>query len=85
VPVRKPYAVGCANAVRLRAVRVGRRAIGASGTVLATVDRLDRSPPGGEIGHHVLDQRTPKREDALRADAPPAPCPQCGWSTMWNA
>ena len=20
------------------------------------VDRLDRSPPGGEIGHHVLDQ-----------------------------
>lgn len=28
--------------------------------------------------------RTPKREDALRADAPPAPCPQCGWSTMWN-
>jgi hypothetical protein len=23
-------------------------------------------------------------EEALRADAPPAPCPQCGWSTMWN-
>lgn len=28
--------------------------------------------------------RTPEPEDALRADAPPAPCPQCGWSTMWN-
>ena len=28
--------------------------------------------------------RTPKPEDAERADAPPAPCPQCGWSTMWN-
>jgi hypothetical protein len=23
-------------------------------------------------------------EEALRADAPPGPCPQCGWSTMWN-
>jgi hypothetical protein len=23
-------------------------------------------------------------EEALRADTPPAPCPQCGWSTMWN-
>jgi hypothetical protein len=29
-------------------------------------------------------RRTPKPEDAERADAPPAPCPQCGWSTMWN-
>jgi endogenous inhibitor of DNA gyrase (YacG/DUF329 family) len=28
--------------------------------------------------------RTPEPEDALRADRPPAPCPQCGWSTMWN-
>jgi len=28
--------------------------------------------------------RTPAPEDALRADRPPAPCPQCGWSTMWN-
>lgn len=27
---------------------------------------------------------TPAPEDALRADRPPAPCPQCGWSTMWN-
>jgi hypothetical protein len=23
-------------------------------------------------------------EEAMRADAPPGPCPQCGWSTMWN-
>lgn len=23
-------------------------------------------------------------EEALRADTPPAPCPECGWSTMWN-
>jgi len=23
-------------------------------------------------------------EEALRADAPPGPCPKCGWSTMWN-
>jgi uncharacterized protein with PIN domain len=23
-------------------------------------------------------------EETLRADTPPAPCPQCGWSTMWN-
>ena len=28
--------------------------------------------------------RTPDPEDAVRADRPPAPCPQCGWSTMWN-
>jgi hypothetical protein len=28
--------------------------------------------------------RTPAPEDALRADRPPAPCPECGWSTMWN-
>jgi hypothetical protein len=28
--------------------------------------------------------RTPEPEDAVRADAPPAPCPQCGWSVMWN-
>ena len=30
------------------------------------------------------DKPTPEVEDALRADRPPAPCPQCGWSTMWN-
>lgn len=30
------------------------------------------------------DNRTPAPDDALRADRPPAPCPQCGWSTMWN-
>jgi hypothetical protein len=29
-------------------------------------------------------RRMPEPEDAVRADAPPAPCPQCGWSTMWN-
>jgi len=28
--------------------------------------------------------RPPDPEDAVRADRPPAPCPQCGWSTMWN-
>jgi DNA-directed RNA polymerase subunit M/transcription elongation factor TFIIS len=27
---------------------------------------------------------TTASEEALRADTPPAPCPQCGWSTMWN-
>jgi hypothetical protein len=32
----------------------------------------------------IDDKRTPAPEDALRADRPPAPCPQCGWSTMWN-
>jgi predicted RNA-binding Zn-ribbon protein involved in translation (DUF1610 family) len=30
------------------------------------------------------DERAPTPEEALRADTPPAPCPQCGWSTMWN-
>jgi len=28
--------------------------------------------------------RTPRSDDAVRANAPPAPCPQCGWSVMWN-
>jgi hypothetical protein len=28
--------------------------------------------------------RRPDPEDAVRADRPPAPCPECGWSTMWN-
>ena len=37
----------------------------------------EKPDPGSEV-------RTPAPEDALRADAPPAPCPQCGWSTMWN-
>ena len=32
----------------------------------------------------IDDTRPPAPEDALRADGPPAPCPQCGWSTMWN-
>ena len=27
---------------------------------------------------------TPDPDDAIRADRPPAPCPQCGWSVMWN-
>jgi hypothetical protein len=36
------------------------------------------------------DEAEPRREvtttpeEALRADAPPAPCPQRGWSAMWN-
>lgn len=29
-------------------------------------------------------RKVPTPEEALRADTPPAPCPQCGWSTMWN-
>jgi hypothetical protein len=49
-------------------------------------------PPKGEaktdkvvrISDQIDDNRTPAPEDALRADRPPAPCPQCGWSTMWN-
>jgi len=32
----------------------------------------------------VQQSRRPDLEDAVRADRPPAPCPQCGWSTMWN-
>lgn len=28
--------------------------------------------------------RTPGPDDAVRANALPAPCPQCGWSVMWN-
>jgi hypothetical protein len=36
------------------------------------------------VADPINDQRTPSPEDALRADRPPAPCPQCGWSTMWN-
>jgi hypothetical protein len=34
--------------------------------------------------HQIEEPRTPAPEDAVRADRPPAPCPQCGWSTMWN-
>ena len=36
------------------------------------------------VSDETDDNRTPAPEDALRADRPPAPCPQCGWSTMWN-
>jgi hypothetical protein len=36
------------------------------------------------INDPIEDNWTPAPEDALRADRPPAPCPQCGWSTMWN-
>jgi hypothetical protein len=36
------------------------------------------------VSDQIDDNRTPAPEDALRADRPPAPCPQCGWSTMWN-
>jgi endogenous inhibitor of DNA gyrase (YacG/DUF329 family) len=28
--------------------------------------------------------RPPDPRDAVHADRPPAPCPQCGWSVMWN-
>jgi hypothetical protein len=44
---------------------------------------LPRSkPPAGSAPDPAPTARTP--EEALRADTPPAPCPQCGWSTMWN-
>jgi hypothetical protein len=36
------------------------------------------------VSDQIDDNMTPAPEDALRADRPPAPCPQCGWSTMWN-
>ena len=32
----------------------------------------------------VTPPRAVTPEDALRVESPPAPCPQCGWSTMWN-
>jgi len=32
----------------------------------------------------VGEARTPTAEDAEQADAPPAPCPECGWNVMWN-
>ena len=42
----------------------------------------------GETDENKHDERceatTPTPDEALRADTPPAPCPQCGWSTMWN-
>jgi len=41
-------------------------------------------PPKREAKVDDDPSRTPAPEDALRADRPPAPCPQCGWSTMWN-
>jgi len=34
--------------------------------------------------HEAREARTRTVEDAEHADAPPAPCPQCGWSVMWN-
>jgi hypothetical protein len=37
-------------------------------------EREEGRPPAG----------TTTPEEALRAGTPPAPCPQCGWSTMWN-
>ena len=40
-------------------------------------DRAQRAQPKPEGA-----ATTP--EQAYRADAPPGPCPQCGWSTMWN-
>ena len=35
-------------------------------------------------GDQPREAPTPTVEDAEHADAPPAPCPQCGWSVMWN-
>ena len=43
-----------------------------------------RTDKGAFASDRIDDKRTPAPEDALRADRPPAPCPQCGWSTMWN-
>lgn len=53
---------------------------------------LPRSEATGESGPKHGDAGEPEPtgtaastpEKALRADTPPAPCPQCGWSTMWN-
>jgi hypothetical protein len=54
--------------------------------------RCKREIPGATDGGATTPQKTakpdgnktPDPEDAVRADRPPAPCPQCGWSTMWN-
>ncbi len=51
---------------------------------------MPRADPARES--RPVDESRPKRdgaatttpEEALREDTPPAPCPQCGWSTMWN-
>ena len=42
----------------------------------------ERQKPDGEARRSETAAVAP--QEALRADAPPAPCPQCGWSTMWN-
>ena len=47
-------------------------------------------PTGDSTEMRPADGAEPRREvattpeEALEADAPPAPCPQCGWSTMWS-
>jgi hypothetical protein len=38
----------------------------------------ERSPRPG------ADRTASTPEESYRADAPPGPCPKCGWSTMWN-
>jgi hypothetical protein len=40
--------------------------------------------PGEAKKRERDENETTTPEEALRADTPPAPCPQCGWSTMWN-
>jgi DNA-directed RNA polymerase subunit M/transcription elongation factor TFIIS len=45
-----------------------------------SVGKADKAVPADRAAQ----RRMPEPEDAVRADAPPAPCPQCGWSTMWN-
>jgi hypothetical protein len=47
-------------------------------------DRPSRERPARAAASDPEVPRAPAPEDALRADRPPAPCPQCGWSTMWN-
>jgi hypothetical protein len=48
---------------------------------------LPRPEPSVEskvVGPRPSEAGAETPEEALRADTPPAPCPQCGWSTMWN-
>jgi hypothetical protein len=49
-------------------------------TAEGSVGKADKALPADK----AAPRRMPEPEDPVRADAPPAPCPQCGWSTMWN-